>query len=273
MAWMSDEQYELMQDTREKAITARSARSTRTHCGKRGPVRFPSDSLTKKEREAMNGKCESYRLNDPMTWEQFKSMPNDLQIIYIKALRNKYRVPDTALAKAMGVKSGTFGAHIRKLKLGLGRAVSANGRMWFGTPDEDIFVEWWNRARVKTESVEETVEGSATDEIVVVNDEPEIVTPADSLDEGVRKASEILGKEFAAAMAQNEDDTEGRNLPTICDNPYHFMPIIPKSGTMTFEGNNADDALATIRALLSNVNVNITVSWEALPNDQVCTVM
>lgn len=245
MAWMSDERYELMQDTREKAITARSARSTRTHCGKRGPVRFPSDSLSKKEREAMNGKCESYRLNDPMTWEEFKSMPEDLQIIYIKALRNKYKVPDRALARAMGVEPATFGAHIRKLKLGQGKGASAAGRKWLDTPDADIFAAWWSGVRVK----EETCEDSATDEIVVVNEEPEIVTPVE------------------------EGDTEGRNLPTICDNPYHFMPIIPKSGTMTFEGNNADDALATIRALLSNVNVNITVSWEVLPNDQVCTVM
>ena len=82
MAWMSDEKYELMQDTRDKAITARSARSTRTHCGKGGAVKFPSDNLTKKEREAMNGKCETYRMNDPMTWEQFKAMPDDLKVCW-----------------------------------------------------------------------------------------------------------------------------------------------------------------------------------------------
>lgn len=90
MAWLSDEQYELMQDTRDKAITARSARHTRTHCGKGGAVKFPSDNLTKKERDAMNSECKSYRLNDPMNYEQFKSLPDDLKALYLNAIIKKY---------------------------------------------------------------------------------------------------------------------------------------------------------------------------------------
>ena len=62
MAWLPDEQYVLREDTREKAITARSARHTRTHCGKGGAVKFPSDYLSKKELKAMNGETKSYNI-------------------------------------------------------------------------------------------------------------------------------------------------------------------------------------------------------------------
>lgn len=65
----------------------------------------------------------------------------------------------------------------------------------------------------------------------------------------------------------NEDDTENRE--PICTNPYHIMPVIPKSGSMTFEYNNADDALATLKALLSNSKVNLTVCWQVVENEGV----
>lgn len=45
---MNDIEYEFTKDVIEKKITARSARSTRTHNGKRGAVKFPSDYKTKK---------------------------------------------------------------------------------------------------------------------------------------------------------------------------------------------------------------------------------
>ena len=53
----------------------------------------------------------------------------------------------------------------------------------------------------------------------------------------------------------------------ICDLEYHKLPIIPKSGSMTFECNSADDVLATIKSILSNTTCNITVSWEVIDCD------
>jgi hypothetical protein len=46
---MTDEKYVLLTDTREKKNVARSAGKRRTHNGKGGRVRLPSDHLTKKE--------------------------------------------------------------------------------------------------------------------------------------------------------------------------------------------------------------------------------
>ena len=35
----------------------------------------------------MSGECKSYRLNSPMSWDEFKAMPDDIKITYIKLLR------------------------------------------------------------------------------------------------------------------------------------------------------------------------------------------
>ena len=43
---MTDEKYTYIQDVRDKKVTARSARSKRTHNGKGGSVKFPSDYMT-----------------------------------------------------------------------------------------------------------------------------------------------------------------------------------------------------------------------------------
>ena len=84
---MKDETYVFIQDVKEKKTTARSARHTRTHCGRGGRVRLPSDNLSKKELMKMSGECKSYRLNSPMSWDEFKAMPDDIKITYIKLLR------------------------------------------------------------------------------------------------------------------------------------------------------------------------------------------
>lgn len=55
MAWYSDEQYTMIQDSREKKSIAASAFKQRTHCGKCGGVRLPSDSMSKKELKVLYG--------------------------------------------------------------------------------------------------------------------------------------------------------------------------------------------------------------------------
>lgn len=109
--WMNDAEYEFKKDSAEKKNVARSSRSTRTHCGKRGAVKFPSDYMTKKELKAMNGECVSYKsLKEPMTFEDFKKLPKDLQKEYITYIRETFSVGDTDIA-------GMMGASVNHLKL------------------------------------------------------------------------------------------------------------------------------------------------------------
>ena len=65
----------------------------------------------------MNGECKSFRLNEPMSWQEFKAMPDDIKITYIKLLREKYDVPDCELCKMFGKDKDTISRYFKKLNL------------------------------------------------------------------------------------------------------------------------------------------------------------
>lgn len=112
---MKDETFVYHQDVREKKVTARGAHNRRTHTGKRGSVKFPSDFLSKKELAKMSGECKTYRMNDPMKWAEFKEMPDDLQKTYITAIRDRFHVPACRIAKMLGVSDVTMGGVCKRL--------------------------------------------------------------------------------------------------------------------------------------------------------------
>lgn len=147
---MKDEEYVFFSDVSEKAITRRSARNKRTHCGKGGKVRMPSDYLTKKELEKMSGECTSYRLNEPMTWAEFKAMPDDIKVTYIKLLKEKWKVPDHHIGKMMGVGDEA----VRKVFSRLGFTKGHGGRVYW---DMDGFYAWIAGFRAAEEPVAEEV--------------------------------------------------------------------------------------------------------------------
>lgn len=118
---MTDEKYTFISDVRDKKRTARGAFNRRTHAGKGGAVKTPYDYMSKKEREAMNGEVKSYKLNDPMTWAEFKQMPDDLQSAYIQALQNKYGVSTVKLGEMFGATQRTVSAKMIKLGINTGR--------------------------------------------------------------------------------------------------------------------------------------------------------
>lgn len=135
---MRDEEYLFHADVRGKKNIARSARNTRTHCGKSGRVKFPSDYMTKKELNAMNGEVKSYRLNEPMSWKEFKELPDDIKVTYIKLLREKFNCFDSAIADIMGVNKVTFSQEIKRLGLGYGTKHGGN-RTW---NEKEAFYAW-----------------------------------------------------------------------------------------------------------------------------------
>lgn len=135
---MTDEKYVYVQDVREKKRNARGAFHKRTHAGKGGAVKFPSDFLSRKELKAMNGETKSYRLNDPMTWEEFKGMPEDIKIMYIKGIREKFGVADTKIFEMMGVHQATGSREIKRLGIGVGRNAQHKSQ------DIDGWIKWKN---------------------------------------------------------------------------------------------------------------------------------
>lgn len=242
MSWLPDEQYVLMQDIKDKKITARSAMKKRTHCGKGGTVKFPSDYLTKGQIKKMSGEVKSYKMNTPMTWDEFKDLPDDLKKIYIQTIRTKYGAPYSAIADMFGVASSLVGRWARTLGISDKLPEGCTLRTW----DKEGFYAW--RSNATDAAVEHTeVEVEEVPEPDQFDDEHDILLPR---------------HEYAKERGTEEIKPAEPEIHTT-----NFMPVIPKKGSLTFEHNDADDALATIKALLSNVKVNITVSWECTFED------
>lgn len=93
-------------DVRQKKQLAAMARyrksGARTHyCS------LPSDNMTNKQWRGRNGKVMTYDLATPKSWEQFTSMPLDLQSEYITRLRDEYGIGLTNIAQMFG-QHGNF---------------------------------------------------------------------------------------------------------------------------------------------------------------------
>lgn len=134
------------EDSKEKKIIARSAFAKNHHGGR---VRLPSDNMTKKEITKMNGEVKAYRMNEPMKWQEYKALPDDLKIAYIKSLREKYGVPDAHIAKMMEVNRTSLVRQIGALGIGVGK--DAHKKPW----DCKGFYEWAGM-KERQESTEQT---------------------------------------------------------------------------------------------------------------------
>lgn len=143
---MRDEEFCFVSDVREKKRTATGAFHKRTHAGKGGAVWFPSDFLTRKELNAMNGEVKSYNVNSPMTWKEFKGLPDDIKIIYIKLLREKFDAPDTRIAEMLGASQQTFARYVAQLGINCGKRIKHKNF------DAEAFNAWVNGKRPDIEA-------------------------------------------------------------------------------------------------------------------------
>lgn len=100
---MNDFDYEVKQ---RKAL-ARNA-IHRKSGSKSKKCSLPSDHMTKAEWKRRNGKVESYSLNKPMTYAEWKSLPDDLEREYYDTLREKYNVNKSAFQSMLGCARTTM---------------------------------------------------------------------------------------------------------------------------------------------------------------------
>ena len=105
---MHDFDYEVMQ---KKRIARGAAHMKR----KRKGCSLPSDNLTAAQKRRLNGPVSTYKLDEPMSWESFKAMPEDLQKQYILNLQNTYQANDKMIGKLFGKSDVTVGEYRKKL--------------------------------------------------------------------------------------------------------------------------------------------------------------
>lgn len=232
---MKDETYVFISDVKDKKITARSARHTRTHCGKGGRVRFPSDNLSKKELMKMNGECKSYRLNDPMTWKEFMSMPDDIKVTYIKLLRKKFNVPGKYIAEMMGISTCYFSKEINRLGISEGKNCRGRCTPW----DREGFYAWWRG----------------------VDKLPTPVTEEPTQEE---KEAIFFGEE-KGYMQDDLPFEEPDPIPADGFTPFQVVPVsaTPCNGSMQFNCP-ANQALNTLAQVLGQTKCAISVMWRVI---------
>ena len=105
---MNDFDYDIMQ---KKRIARGAAHIKR----KRKGCSLPSDNLTAAQKRRLNGPVSTYKLDEPMSWESFKAMPEDLQKQYILNLQNTYQANDKMIGKLFGKSDVTVGEYRKKL--------------------------------------------------------------------------------------------------------------------------------------------------------------
>ena len=112
---MNDFDFDVMTKKRiARGAAARKCGSNSRRCT------LPSDYLTDAQKKARNGKMSTYNLSKPMTYEQFKLMPRDLQREYLLKLRNDMHASARVIAQMFGCSYETVRVVIRDLGINTG---------------------------------------------------------------------------------------------------------------------------------------------------------
>lgn len=75
---------------------------------------LPSDNLTQSQLNKKNGDVKSYNLKKPMTWQQFVSMPVDIQKQYVEKIIKRFNATPSQMAKMFGVVRSTVYTHFEE---------------------------------------------------------------------------------------------------------------------------------------------------------------
>ena len=135
---------------------------------------LPSDYLTKKEKEKMNGEVHTYSLQQPMSWEQFKVLPNDLKKEYLEYLKENFNASNYMVAEMLGVSKGFFSNYLATCSI-QGRHGGSNPR-----PDaleKKAFKEWWSGETVDVNEFIKATREAIEEANEVIETPAEVVEP------------------------------------------------------------------------------------------------
>ena len=119
---MNDFDYDVLQKKRTAAGARHMKRGSRSkRCS------LPSDNLTPAQMKRRNGPVSTYKLDEPMGWDDFKSMPVDLQKKYLTNLVETYGATNEMLGDMFYVHP----THVGAVKKALG-VVSHNPHRLIG---------------------------------------------------------------------------------------------------------------------------------------------
>lgn len=238
---MNEAEYVFNSQVRERKDLKNQARKM-NRTGK-GPVRFPSDYLSKKEREAMNGECTVWNLNGFYSLEDFKRMPDDIKISWINKILNVYN------ARLCDISTLCFKRDGRYLS------------QWLSTHDEvRMYVNIPRRgskiSQTDYDKLVQAIENWRNPKIEVVEPDPE-----PKVDDFTKEEKQFISTYIAPISEEKTMDDE----EVVDDTPVETDISVPKMTSMRFSMEGFDmDFLETIKQRFGNqkVVVSIDVSVE-----------
>ncbi len=126
---MNDFDYDVMQKKRLAHNKFRNAKY------KHGGCRLPHEDLTPAQIKRRNGPMMTYNLNLPMSWEIFRTMPQDLQQQYLDGLHTRFGVGPSDLAKYLFLRTPS---NLRQSTKAMGLTVAKRDKC----RDIDAFLAW-----------------------------------------------------------------------------------------------------------------------------------
>lgn len=118
---MNDFDYDVMQ---KKRIAASAAKRV----GKRRKVTLPHDYWTAAQKKGLNGPMVSYRMNDPVSYDEFKIWPTDIQKMYLAGLKDRYKLNGSMLAEMFGISRNTACRTLKTLGIICRKGENRNGK-------------------------------------------------------------------------------------------------------------------------------------------------
>ena len=89
-------------------------------------VRLPSDNLSKKEKEAMNGEVKTWKEKPWYTWDEFRALPDDVALKWVNSLINRYCCGMGVISQCV-LGKGQMDLHHYMLSKGLREYVNKGG--------------------------------------------------------------------------------------------------------------------------------------------------
>lgn len=156
---MSEIEIEFNKDCQEKKMTGRSA----FNAGKKQNCTLPSDTMSRREMQEMNGKLVSISLNEPMSWTKFKCLSRDLQETYINSLHSRYGCTYSDISRMFGLSATVFSRYAKTTGLKVFKSAK-------GSKISDV--KGWNKflGKAEVEAVPEPIPEPDPDLVKVMDE-------------------------------------------------------------------------------------------------------
>ena len=138
---MTDFDYDVMQKKRLARNQFHNAKY------KHGGCHLPHEDLTPAQMKRRNGPIMTYSMNQPMSWNDFKSMPHDLQQQYLDGLHARFGVGPSDIAKYLFLRTPNS---LRQSTVAMGLTVAKRDK----NRDLDGFLAWLRKADEDTRAAE-----------------------------------------------------------------------------------------------------------------------